>query len=71
MKASKPRGPGLLTREERYLLRLDYRDLQARLERARTSEQRDALERALDSVRREQQADRASRPRQKKERARS
>lgn len=58
---------GLLTREERYQLRLLQRDLSAQLDRARTRERRDHLERALDGIRREQQADRATRPRSKKE----
>lgn len=56
----------LLTRDERWQLKLDAEDLTRRIARARDPRQLTQLERQLGSVRREQLADRATRPRTRK-----
>jgi hypothetical protein len=60
----------LLTREERWQLRLLADDLTRRIGRAGTPSDLDRLERQLASVRREQLADRATRPRSGKKKER-
>jgi hypothetical protein len=63
--------PGcLLTREERWQLRLDADDLTRRIERA-SPEQVDSLQRQLGSVTREQLADRQTRPKRSAKKGRS
>ena len=53
---------GLLTREERYMMRVLARDLTARADRAADPGERDRLLRAVEAIRREQQFDKLTRP---------
>ena len=57
------RPHGLLTREERFQLRVLTRDLAGQAKRATAPAERDRLERAIAGIRREQQADKQTRPR--------
>lgn len=58
-----PEHGSLLTREERYLLRVHARDLKAQIRRARDTGERSRLEQLLANVEMEQANDKASRPR--------
>lgn len=59
--------PGsLLTREERYRLRLTAQDLQRQTARATSPGEREHLERLSENVEMERRNDRACRPRRKK-----